>query len=139
MTGQCFITAGNGRITNLGQPSLRVVTNDGKQAKALYQVGDVHRPLTSNTQTCGNGNIVCASDGGYIYSLNDGSYTRFERHSNVYELDLWLKTEDANDNVDKSVSPGRDNERITRRMCGRNMPETTTGCRISVRTSGNAV
>jgi len=39
--------------------------------------------------------VTFTSDGGYIYSLTDGSYTRFERHSNIYELDQWLRTSDA--------------------------------------------
>ena len=49
--GQSFITAGDGRIPNQGQQSLRVVTNEGKQGKTCYQMGDVNRPLTSITQT----------------------------------------------------------------------------------------
>ena len=95
--GQSFITAGDGRIPNQGQQPLRVVTNEGKQGRTCYQIGEVNRPLTYITQTCDQGNVVvCQSNGGYIYSLIDGSYTHFERHSNVYELDLWLRAEDAN-------------------------------------------
>ena len=79
---------------------MRVVTKEGNQGRTCYQIGDVNRPLTSITQTCGQGSLVIyASDGGYIYSLIDGSHTRFERHSNVYELDLWLRAEDANGTI----------------------------------------
>ena len=63
------------------------------------QIGDVNRPLMSVSQVVDAGNTVTFdSDGGWIYNKNDGSFTRFERHSNIYELDLWLKSSDANGN-----------------------------------------
>ena len=97
--GQSYITAGDGRIPNQGQQSLRVVTNEGKQGNTCYHICNVNRPLTSITQTCDAGiYVICTSDGGYIYSLIDGSYTRFERHSNTYELDLRLTAKDASGN-----------------------------------------
>lgn len=66
-------------------------------------MGEVHRPLTSVTRTCDAGNLVIYTpEGGYIYGLDDGSCTHFGRFSNVYELDLWPKAEDANGSVDKS-------------------------------------
>lgn len=100
--GQCFISASNQRIPDMGQQSLRMVTTEGTQGKAFYQIGEVNRPLTSVTQTCDAGNLVIyASEGGYTYILVDGSRTYFGRHSIVYELDQRLKTEDTNGSVDK--------------------------------------
>ena len=82
--GQSFIIAGDGRIPNQGQQSLRIITNEGRQGRTCCQIGEVNRPLTSITQTCDARNeVTFASDGGHIYSLADGSYTRFERHSNI--------------------------------------------------------
>ena len=101
--GQSFITAGDGRIPNQGQQILKIATNEGRTGKTCCQIGEVNRPLTSITQTRDAGNeVIFTSDGGYIYSLTDGIYTRFERHSNIYELDLWLKAEDANGDVGQS-------------------------------------
>ena len=56
--GQWFISASNQRIPNMGQQPLRAVTNEGRQGKALYQIGEVFRPLTSVTQTCDAGDLV---------------------------------------------------------------------------------
>lgn len=98
--GQSFIIAGDGRIPNQGQQILTITTNERRTGKTCCQIGEVHRPLTSITQTCDAGNhVIFTSDGGYVYSLTDGSYIRFERHSNIYELDLWLKADDANGDV----------------------------------------
>ena len=75
---------------------MRVVPNEGNQGTTCYPIGDVNWVLTYITWTCDQGSmVICASDGGYLYSLFDGSYARFERHSNVYELDLWVNTDDA--------------------------------------------
>ena len=63
----------------------------------------MHRPVTSVTQTCDAGNLVIyASEGGYSYCLEDGSRTSCDCNCHVYELDLWLKAEDANVSVDES-------------------------------------
>ena len=83
--GQSFITAGDGRIPNQGEQILTITTNEGRTGKTCCQVGEVNRPLTSITQTCDQGNhVIFTLDAGFIYSLIDGSYTRFERHSNTY-------------------------------------------------------
>ena len=49
------------------------------------------------SQTCDAGNhVLFTSDGGWVYNLVDGSSIRFERHNNVYELGMWLTSNDAN-------------------------------------------
>ena len=49
------------------------------------------------SQTCDAGNhVLFTSDGGYVYNLVDGITTRFERNSNIYEIVMWIKSGDAN-------------------------------------------
>ena len=51
--GQAYIAARHERIPNRGQQVLEVTTNEGREKKALYQVAEVTRPLTSVGSTCG--------------------------------------------------------------------------------------
>ena len=39
--------------------------------------------------------VIFTSEGGWIYNLLDGSYTRFERQDDVYMLGLWISSKDA--------------------------------------------
>ena len=56
--GGSYISASNQRIPNVGQLAVEVVTNEGRHGKAIYQIGEVHRPLTFVTQTCDKHKIV---------------------------------------------------------------------------------
>ena len=79
----------------MGQQELKVRTNEGRDAKVLYQVAEVSRPLTAVSQTCDNGNwVVFTPEGGYIWSVKTGAVTNFERRGGIYELDLWVKDSD---------------------------------------------
>ena len=95
--GQSFIAADQGRIENQGQQSLHITTNEGKEGMTRVQIGDVNRPLMSVSQMCDQGNYVLfTSEGGSVLNLYDGQWTDFERISNVYSMDWWLTSEDAN-------------------------------------------
>ena len=73
------------------------MTNEGRQGKTRYQMSEVNRPLMAVSQTCDAGNhVLFTSDAGYVYNLTDGGITRFERNNNVYELDMWIRSCDAN-------------------------------------------
>ena len=91
--GQAYIAAGHERIPNLGQQVLEVTTNEGREKKALYQVAEVTRPLTSVGSTCDQNNfVIYGPRGGCIYSLVNVSQTLFDRRGGIYELDLWLRS-----------------------------------------------
>ena len=60
-------------------------------------MAEVNRPLMAVSQTCDAINhVLFTSDAGYVYNLTDGGITRFERNINVYELDMWITSSDAN-------------------------------------------
>ena len=90
--GQAYIAAGGERIPNIGQRILSVVTNEGHEAQALYQMAEVTRPLTAVGSTCDRGNVVVYGPyGGCIFNRESGLQTNFERRGGFYELDLWVQ------------------------------------------------
>ena len=73
----------------MGQQVLDVVTNEGHEAKALYQIAEVTRPLTAVGSTCDRGNVVVYGPyGGCIINRGSGLQTKFDRRGGIYELDL---------------------------------------------------
>ena len=79
----------------MGQQMLRVQTNEGCDAKVVYQIAEVSRPLTAVSATCASGNwVVYTPQGGFIMNCQTGRRTHFERNGGIYELDLWVRNED---------------------------------------------
>ena len=98
LRGQAYLAAGGERIHNLGQQTLNVVTNEGHKATTVYQIAEVTRPLTAVGATCDKGNfVVYGPGGGCIYNLTTGIQTNFSRRGGIYELDLWMKTNNGDD------------------------------------------
>ena len=94
LRGIAYLAAGGERIPNLGQQTLNVVTNEGHETQTVYQIAEVTRPLTAVGTTCDKGNIVVyGSCGGCIYHMGSGIQTNFARRGGIYELDLWMKTD----------------------------------------------
>ena len=78
----------------MGQQMLRVQTNEGRDAKVVYQIAEVSRPLIAVSATCGSGNsVVYTPQGGFIMNCQSGRRTHFERNGGIYELDLWVRNE----------------------------------------------
>ena len=93
--GQCYVSASAGRMPNMGQMVLNILTNEGRDTTALYQIAEVSRPLTSVSATCDRGNwVVYTPQGGLIMNCQTGERTSFERKGGIYELDLWITDED---------------------------------------------
>ena len=93
--GQHYVSASAGRLPNMGQQQLRVQTNEGRDAKVVYQIAEVSRPLTAVSATCDQGNwVVYTPYGGFIMNCQTGGRTHFERSGGIYELDLWIRNED---------------------------------------------
>ena len=95
--GQQYVAPSAGRLPNMDQQRLKVKTNEGKYSKALYQIAEVGRPVTAVSGTCDARDwVIYHSEGGFIYNLNTGGRTYFERIGWIYELNLWLKPDDRN-------------------------------------------
>ena len=91
-------------MPNMGQKVLNIQTNEGRDAKVLYQIAEVSRPLTSVSATCDKGNwVVYSPHGGFIMNTMTGGRTSFERQGGIYELDLWVRDE-ANRGSNQSSS-----------------------------------
>ena len=85
------------------------MTNEGRQGRTCCQIGDVNRPLMAVSQVADAGNIIMMdSGGGWVYNLHDESWTRVRRQNNVYEMDLWLTSSDANGKVPEASNPTDD-------------------------------
>ena len=83
-------------IPNLGEHHLRAMTNEYNHADLIYQIAEVSRPLTAVSSTCDRGNLVVfGSKGGLILNLATGTTTALKRTGGLYELDLWLRSEDV--------------------------------------------
>ena len=67
----------------------------GRDVRAIYQVAEnLTKCLTSVSETCDHGNwVVYIPKGGFIWNLQTGGKTSFERRGNIYELDLWVEDE----------------------------------------------
>ena len=104
---QAYIAAGGERIPNLGQQTLDVMTNEYHEGQAVYLIAEVTRPLTAVGTTCDKGNLVVyGQHGGCIYNLESGMQTNFTRRGGIYELDLWIRT--SNSDQQQGFSwPGR--------------------------------
>ena len=71
---------------------LSIQTSEGKDTTVLYQIAEVSRPLTSVSATCDKGNrVVYTPQGGFIYNMQTGERTSFERQGGIYQLDLWIR------------------------------------------------
>ena len=95
--GQHYISASKQRLPNVGQQRVKVVTNERRNATVLYQiVEEVSRPLTAVSATRDAGNVVVfGPKGGVIHNVYTGERTRFQRSGGIYELELWMKSEQA--------------------------------------------
>jgi len=94
--GQCYLSASDDTIPNLGEQVLDVVTTAGSESKAKYQMADVTRPLNSVSEICDGGGeygqyVIFGKYGGAIMNLETGTATQFDREDGVYCLDLWVK------------------------------------------------
>ena len=89
--GQTYQSASGTKIANEGEKELQVVTEDGIEAEATFQVADVTRPLSAVSKICDKGNmVVFTQEGGFIQN-GMGHRTFFRRENNVYMMDLYIK------------------------------------------------
>ncbi len=62
----------------------------------MYHIAEVTRPLSAGGSTCDRGNVVIyGPDGGCVLHLESGIQTDFTGRGGIYELDLWMRTDQA--------------------------------------------
>ena len=106
--GQHYISATKNRIPNMGQQTMRATTSEGKRAKLTYQTAEVSRPLTAVGSTCDKGNFVgFYSDFGFIENLSTGDITYFPREEGIYNLELWFREEEIENDPQSFPWPGK--------------------------------
>ena len=89
--GQTYQSASGTKIASEGEKKLQVVTEDGIEAEATFQVADVTRPLSAVSKICDKGiMVVFTQEGGYIQN-GMGHRTFFRHENNVYMMDLYMK------------------------------------------------
>ena len=88
--GQTYVSASGEKLPNLGQKTLDAVTEEGRGAKATFQVADVTRALCSISRVCDQGNRVIFESGGGWIEASDGRRTAFKRENNVYVMELYV-------------------------------------------------
>ena len=72
-----------------------MITECGSDAKVLFQVADVSRPLMSVSGIRERGDrVIFGRCGGVIQNLNTGWETPFKKVNGVYVLSLWLPDTD---------------------------------------------
>ena len=96
IAGQKYLSAGEELIDNLGEQMLEIVTEEGCEGLAKYQVADVSRPLNAVSEICDAGGeqgqvVVFSKWGGEILNLDSGKRTPFGREDGVYVWEFWVK------------------------------------------------
>jgi len=98
IAGQEYLSASEDSIKNLGEQHLQMVTDDGKEGTVCYQIAEVVRPLNAVSEICDAGGeqgqlVIFGKKGGYIYNLETGATTTFDREDGIYTFEFWVKPE----------------------------------------------
>ena len=90
--GVHYTTADGGRIPNLGEQTLQLVTKTGQRVHTVFQVADVTRPILSVARLAEVGHQVrFHKNGGGIIHKQTGKEIVFERHRGVYVLEATVE------------------------------------------------
>ena len=93
--GTEYEVANGGIISNLGERRcLMRLSENGSVLNMKWQVVDVHKPLLAVSKLVEAGHeVVFRPDGGYI-QIKDGERLPLRKTGGVYELEVWLKSQD---------------------------------------------
>ena len=94
--GLNYVSASGDPIPNLGEKMIQVMTGNGKESTAKYQVADVSRTLNSVSEICDGGGdmgqyVLFNKWGGAILNPATGRQTPFQREDGIYILEMWVK------------------------------------------------
>ena len=87
--GVHYLTADGGRVPNLGETRLRLVTRDKTKCTIKFQVAEVQKPILSvgSLAAMGNG-VTFTRYGGTITHLKTGRKIAFKKRGGVYILEM---------------------------------------------------
>ena len=91
--GLNYISAGGGKLPNMGEKQITFMTNEGQGMRMKFQVAPVTKPLGSVKRIVEQGNRVVFSEteeGSYIEHCATGQRTALTERNGVYVLDAWM-------------------------------------------------
>ena len=91
------LAAANGTpIEITGEKRVKFMTREGHQLEWPFIAGKVRKTLKSVGTTCDAGNYVLYTEwGGYIINSKTHEHIEFDRVSNVYAIDAWVKIKEG--------------------------------------------
>ena len=94
-----YTSASGGVIPNLGEQTLEIVTQDGREAQVRYQSADVSRTLNSVSEICDGGGaggqyVLFSKWGGQVLNPETGRRMAFDREGGIYTMGMWVRPND---------------------------------------------
>ncbi len=87
-----YVTADGRRLPNLGDKSVKALSEEGATLAIKFQVTNVDKPLIAVSKLTAAGQEVSFNEnGGTITNKANGRTTAFKRKNNVYVLQIWVK------------------------------------------------
>ena len=89
--GVHYVAADGGRIPNLGEVRVNLLTKEKEKASVTFQVADVHKPILSVSALTAHGHRVSfTKEGGVITLARTGRRIAFQRKDGVYKLETLM-------------------------------------------------
>ena len=89
--GVHYVAADGGRIPNLGEVKINLLTKEKQKASVTFQVADVHKPILSVGALTAQGHRVMFNrDGGTITLFRSGRRIAFQKKDGVCKMELLM-------------------------------------------------
>ena len=87
--GVHYLTADGGRVPNLGESRIRMITKEQFKCNVLFQVAEIQKPILSVSTLTAMGNVVSFTRyGGTVTNLRTKRKLAFKRRGGVYILEV---------------------------------------------------
>ena len=89
--GVHYVAADGGRIPNLGEVKVNLLTKEKEKATVTFQVADVHKPILSVSALTAHGHRVSfTKEGGIITLARTGRRIALQKRDGVYKLEVLM-------------------------------------------------
>ena len=95
--GQVYTAAAGEEITNDGEETLNLVTEENVASSVTYQIANISKPLTAVGDICDKDCLVIFGKNGGFIQNRAGDLTKFDRRNGIYILKMWLSMDDNKD------------------------------------------